>query len=74
MKSQGNQITKLKVKEIVLDHDIEGDIPWPEPEKKPAPTNEDGSNSDDDNEEGGSPTVEWDMTKDENDDDQPKLF
>lgn len=70
MKSLGNQITKLKVKEIVLDHDIEGDIPWPEPEKKPRPQEDEDSDSDD--EEGGSPTVEWDLNND--DDDQPKLF
>jgi topoisomerase-4 subunit A len=30
MKSQGNQLTKLKVKEIVLAHTVEGDVPWPE--------------------------------------------
>ncbi|MCG8576179.1 MAG: DNA gyrase/topoisomerase IV subunit A [Flavobacteriales bacterium] len=33
MKSQGNKLTKLKVKEITLKHPIEGDEPWPEPEK-----------------------------------------
>ena len=41
MKSQGNQMTKLKVKEIVLEHSIEGDEPWPEMEK-PKTINEDG--------------------------------
>ncbi|PHR30874.1 MAG: DNA topoisomerase IV [Fluviicola sp.] len=72
MKSQGNQITKLKVKEIVLDHDIEGDIPWPEPEKVPTPQIEGNSESKEDE---ISPTVEWDLTKDDDDDDdQPKLF
>jgi len=32
MKSQGNQLTKLKIKDITLPHPIEGDKPWPEPE------------------------------------------
>ena len=30
MKSQGNQLTKLKVKEVLLDHPVEGDEPWPD--------------------------------------------
>lgn len=34
MKTQGNQLTKLKVKEITLPHAIAGDEPWPEPEKE----------------------------------------
>ncbi|MBL4863141.1 MAG: DNA gyrase/topoisomerase IV subunit A, partial [Crocinitomicaceae bacterium] len=33
MKAQGNQMTKLRVKEIILDHAVEGEEPWPEPEK-----------------------------------------
>lgn len=68
MKSQGNQITKLKVKEIILDHSIEGDIPWPEPE----PVSFEDEDADPDDEEGGSPTIEWDMGN--GDDDQPTLF
>mgnify|MGYP001082314049 FL=1 len=69
MKSQGNQITKLKVKEIVLDHPIEGDEPWPE-EKKEEPTPE----NEEENEEGAT-EVEWDMTKKNDDEDgQPTLF
>lgn len=74
MKSQGNQITKLKVKEIVLDHDIEGDVPWPEPEKKPVPENDDDSDNDDNEDDGeGGPTIEWDLSNDD-DDSQAKLF
>ena len=67
MKSQGNQMTKLKVKEIVLDHAIEGDEPWPE-EEKPTVTEA----ADDES----ATTVEWDMTKNEEEDDkdQGKLF
>lgn len=76
MKSLGNQITKLKVKEIVLDHEIEGDVPWPEPEK-PIELDLSGDTSDDDNDdsegEGGSPTIEWDFSGDD-DDIQPTLF
>ncbi len=34
LKTQGNQLTKLKVKEVVLAHSIEGDEPWPDEEKE----------------------------------------
>jgi topoisomerase-4 subunit A len=76
MKSQGNQMTKLKVKEIVLDHPIEGDEPWPEEENEPVPA--DNDDTDDDTSEGGegeggSNVVEWDLKKDD-DDVQPTLF
>lgn len=89
MKAQGNQITKLKVKEIILDHEIEGDEPWPEPEKKTPIDDDDDDDenmdddddSDDDNDdddgEGGSGSrkIEWDISKkDEEDPDQAKLF
>lgn len=72
MKAQGNQVTKLKVKEIVLTHDIaEGKEPWPvddltfevegmiaeEIPSESATLSEDGS-------------IEWDITSD----DQPTLF
>lgn len=64
MKSQGNQMTKLKVKEIVLDHEIDGGTPWPEPEEKEKTTEiiEDESPK----------TVEWDVDKE--DKNQGKLF
>jgi topoisomerase-4 subunit A len=68
MKAQGNQLTKLKVKEIVLEHEIEGDEPWPEDVKNEEETTEETPETG--NEEGGSTTVEWDM----DDEDQPKLF
>jgi len=64
MKAQGNQVTKLKVKEIVLEHPEGGDEPWPEDVKVEEPGSEDDNDEDSDN------TMEWDMT----DDDQPKLF
>jgi topoisomerase IV subunit A len=67
MKAQGNQVTKMKVKEIVLEHPIEGDEPWPEDVKK---EDEDSNDDSSDNDEGGDNTIEWDLS----DDDQPKLF
>jgi topoisomerase-4 subunit A len=53
MKSQGNQLTKLKVKEIQLVGPIEGDEPWPEPEIK---TPEEATVSDENPVE-----IEWDI-------------
>lgn len=71
MKAQGNQITKLKVKEIVLMHPIEGDEPWPEDQA----LNLEVGDGDDIEAEEGSPTIEWDMTKGDDDDvNQPTLF
>jgi len=70
MKSQGNQMTKLKVKEIVLEHSIEGDEPWPEMEK-PKTINNDGEEVEDDEE---STTIEWDIKNDDDDNVQPRLF
>lgn len=67
MKSQGNQMTKLKVKEIVLEHSIEGDEPWPEIEKPV-------SNSEDEEEDEEPTTIEWDIKLDDEGDDQPTLF
>ncbi|MFZ9027833.1 MAG: DNA gyrase/topoisomerase IV subunit A [Crocinitomicaceae bacterium] len=68
MKAQGNQLTKLKVKEILLEHEIEGDEPWPEDANNEDQANEETLETG--SEEGGSTTVEWDM----DDEDQPKLF
>ncbi len=69
MKSKGNQVTKLKVKEIVLDHQIEGDEPWPEPEKPEVKEPEDGADDE------APTTVEWDVSgKEDEDPDQAKLF
>ena len=77
MKALGNQLTKLKTKEIQLIGEIEGDEPWPE-EETAMPQSEqevDGESqiiSDDE-----APfEVEWDMTNDNDDEDsgQAKLF
>ena len=75
MKAQGNQITKLKVKEIVLTHSIdEGKEPWPQDE---ALIITEEIENEIETEEGDAPTVEWDLTKkteDDEDEDQMKLF
>ncbi|MFA9210822.1 MAG: DNA gyrase/topoisomerase IV subunit A [Moraxellaceae bacterium] len=74
MKAQGNQLTKLKVKEIVLTHPIEGDEPWPEDETLELA----GELSDMEEDEDGVTTIEWDLTKGDDDtdevSDQPTLF
>jgi topoisomerase-4 subunit A len=76
MKAQGNQLTKLKVKEIVLTQPLEGEETWPV-EEKPLKLEDDDSDDDegDDGEEGSDgTTIEWDLTKDDEEDDQMKLF
>ncbi|MFM7472943.1 MAG: DNA gyrase/topoisomerase IV subunit A [Crocinitomicaceae bacterium] len=69
MKAQGNQLTKLKVKEIVLTHSIdEGKEPWPEELQESELTiSEDATEEE-------APTMEWDITSDEDDEGQPTLF
>jgi len=70
MKSQGNQLTKFKVKEIILDHEINGGEPWPEEEniseeKVPIEVQDDVLSN----------TVEWDVKPNDNtNSDQTKLF
>ena len=76
MKAQGNQLTKLKVKEIVLTQPLEGEETWPV-EEKPLKLEDDDSEDDegDEGEEGSDgTTIEWDLTKDDEEDDQMKLF
>ena len=71
MKAQGNQVTKLKVKEILLTHEIaEGKESWPEEEisfEVEGVSNEEASNTPTISEDG---SIEWDLTGD----DQPTLF
>ncbi|MES2555325.1 MAG: DNA gyrase/topoisomerase IV subunit A [Bacteroidota bacterium] len=77
MKAQGNQLTKLKIKEVVLTHSIEGDIPWPEDEVLDLELDTDSDDVDAvDAVDGEAPTIEWDLSKpDEDDEDvQPTLF
>lgn len=78
MKAQGNQLTKLKVKEIVLTHEIDGGEPWPT-KASDLPEIEleviDGQEAED--EDGSAPTIEWDILpkkEEDDDDDQIKLF
>ncbi len=71
MKAQGNQLTKLKIKEVLPEIPEGGEEPWPE-EKPEEVANEPDGESIDTGSEGESPTMEWDLAKD--DDDQPKLF
>ena len=76
MKAQGNQMTKLKVKEIILTHPVdESPEPWPD-EKPKESTNEEEVEILEEDEEGPTPSMEWDLTKKEEEDneDQIKLF
>ena len=75
MKAQGNQVTKMKVKEILLTHEIaEGKEPWPADE---VPFEIEGNISvvgdGEAAEETTDASVEWDFTK-KDEDDQPTLF
>ncbi|MEO9533189.1 MAG: DNA gyrase/topoisomerase IV subunit A [Crocinitomicaceae bacterium] len=75
MKSQGNQLTKLKVKEISLVGPIEGDVPWPEPEKKKQSEEDETENSNEEVEktsDEGPVEVEWDLTGDAEEKPKPK--
>jgi topoisomerase-4 subunit A len=77
MKAQGNQLTKLKVKEVVLTHSIEGEEPWPEDDIQPDTEVDDDDDPDDSGDDGSSDgtTVEWDLTKkDEDNEGQLPLF
>jgi topoisomerase-4 subunit A len=64
MKAQGNQLTKLKVKEIILTHEMDGGEPWPED------IIADSTSVDPD------ATMEWDIIKasDKDGDVNPTLF
>jgi len=82
MKAQGNQLTKLKVKEIVLTHEIEGAEPWPEDVQNEGAEGDedvDGVVGHEDGEDGDdATTIEWDLTKkpedEEDEDGQITLF
>ena len=69
MKAQGNQITKMKVKEIVLTHPIaESPEPWPQAEE----ILDEVEILEDEDE---TPSMEWDLSKKEEDNpDQIPLF
>ena len=69
MKAQGNQMTKMKVKEIVLTHPIdESPEPWPQAEE----IHDEVELLED---EAETPSMEWDLSKKEDDNpDQIPLF
>jgi topoisomerase-4 subunit A len=81
MKSQGNQLTNLAIKEVILTHPIKGDEPWPDEIEEQEQEEE---NIEDNNIEEGPVEMEWEIKpkknkqgpiKDADDDDvQPKLF
>ncbi|MDX1653024.1 MAG: DNA gyrase/topoisomerase IV subunit A [Brumimicrobium sp.] len=60
MKSQGNQLEKLKVKEIELTHPVEGDKPWPDED-------EDINHNDSDEDDDDHTDEEDDSSDDDND-------
>lgn len=85
MKSLGNQLTKLKVKEIELTHEINGGTPWPKEEVEEAEVIEETSTEKSadtiESTDGDAPIeMEWDLTKkdnpikEEDDDSQASLF
>ncbi|WP_417265898.1 DNA gyrase/topoisomerase IV subunit A [Brumimicrobium sp.] len=67
MKSIGNQLEKLKTKEIILTHPIGGDTPWPDEEE---PDDED--QNPDDGENGDDHPNDGDDDNNGGDDGQPK--
>lgn len=77
MKAQGNQLTKLKIKEIVLTHEIDGGEPWPEEVQDVPEIEIEADTNAEDGDEGNAPTIEWDITPkkdDDEDESQIKLF
>jgi len=75
MKSQGNQLTKLKVKEIALVGPVEGTEPWPEPEKSieiEIPTDSSEKDEASAKPDDGPVEIEWDLSEDKKDDTKPK--
>ncbi|MEY3425462.1 MAG: hypothetical protein RL679_820, partial [Bacteroidota bacterium] len=76
MKAQGNQLTKLKVKEIVVVPQDENEEQWPEElnQVEIGEVEMDDEEEDSDEATDGT-TVEWDLTKkDDEDEEQMKLF
>jgi len=82
MKSLGNQLTKLKIKEIELTHAINGGEPYPNDRVEDAEVIEEVSNSEMEVMDSDKPNeVEWNLTKpstgpivEEDDDTQASLF
>ncbi len=76
MKAQGNQLTKLKVKEIVVVPQDDSEEPWPEELNQPEISEVEMDDEEEDLDEAtDGTTVEWDLTKkDDEDEEQMKLF
>lgn len=76
MKAQGNQLTKLKVKEIVVVPQDENEEQWPEELNQVEIGEVDMDYDEEDSDEAtDGTTVEWDLTKkDDEDEEQMKLF
>ncbi len=87
MKSVGNQLTKLAVKEVVLAHSIKGEESWPDEIEPEKPVDESVSDNQEEETNVEAKTdetpiqMEWDIKpkknnpiKDIDDDNQPKLF
>jgi topoisomerase-4 subunit A len=88
MKSIGNQLTKLAVKEVVLTHSIRGEEPWPDEIEPENPTDEltektstEGEKSEEETIESENFQMEWEIKpkkenpiKNVDDGEQPKLF
>lgn len=69
MKSQGNQLEKLKTKEITLTHSVGGDKPWPDEEDQSSQDDDDNENNGgDDNDSGDDDN---DNGSDDGGDDKP---
>ena len=74
MKSQGNQITKNKVKEIIVNIPEDGEEEWPKPEVSELSETSISSETVEGQEDEAPTTVEWDVKKEGEDGEQPKLF
>jgi len=76
MKAQGNQLTKLKVKEIVVVPQDENEEQWPEELNQTEISEVEMDDEEEDLDEAtDGTTVEWDLTKkDDEDEEQMKLF
>jgi topoisomerase-4 subunit A len=76
MKAQGNQLTKLKVKEIVVVPQDEIEEQWPEELNQVEIGEAEMDDEEEDSDEAtDGTTVEWDLTKkDDEDEEQMKLF
>jgi topoisomerase-4 subunit A len=69
MKSLGNQLEKMKVKEIELTHPIQGETPWPDEEESTKETEEEEIEDEDEDLEDSEDSDDSDDNDDDQDDD-----